>query len=204
MIGIIFTTEEEYQLFAEQYAGGRFGELNEGEHVQDGDVLAAVSGIGKIKATLHIERLLTQVELNRLIHVGTCTALSEEVEIGERVAATHVLEGDRIELSAPSYPRMPLETPFEVDTEGTLVTHDHELGGEEERSYWQRIAEISDTTGYAVAFVAAQHGVPCHIVKIPTAYIGRDNETFYEDLQAAQGDLTDFLLEDALEEDEDE
>jgi hypothetical protein len=85
------------------------------------------------------------------------------------LGASFVLEGDRVELDAPTYPRMPLECPFEVDAEGTLVSQDHPGGEGDERSYWERLADARDETGYPVAYVAAQHGTPCHVVKVVAA-----------------------------------
>lgn len=194
MIGVVFATAEEAAPFLKRYQHSRLGELEEGETTHDGDVLVTITGIGKIKATLRTERLLNQFQLDRLLHVGTCTALNEDLATGDLVAVTHVLEGDRIQLSVPSYPRMPLDVPFDNCTEGTLVTHDHGIADDEEYSYWQRIADISDTTGYAIAYVAAQHGTPCHIVKATTGHANQDAGDFRERLEAACQTIADFVL----------
>jgi hypothetical protein len=99
--------------------------------------------------------------------------LTDDLTTGSLVGATFVLEGDRVELDAPTYPRMPLEAPFDFDTEGTLVTQDHVNDEDpEEKSYWERIADLRDNTGYAVAYVAAQHGTSCHIMKGISGQIG--------------------------------
>ena len=87
--------------------------------------------------------------------MGTCTALSDEIKLGSIVGASQVFEGDRIELAAPTYPRMPLTVPFDDVDQYTLVTQDHTVQGATELGYWQRIADMSDMTGYAVAYVAA-------------------------------------------------
>ena len=163
--------------------------------MHDDDVLVAITGTGKIKATLRTERLLQQHRLERLLHVGTCTALNEDLDVGAPVAADQVFEGDRIELAAPTYPRMPLEVPFEKMPTGTLVTQDHTVSGKEERSYWQRIADLSDMTGYAVAYVAATHGVPCHVVKVVTGHFGSEDDSFRKTLTEACKTLADFLDE---------
>jgi nucleoside phosphorylase len=61
---------------------------------------------------------------------------------------------------------MPLELLPGLSHDGTLVSQDHtDDTSAEQASYWERIADMRDDTGYAVAYVAAQHGVPCHIVK---------------------------------------
>jgi nucleoside phosphorylase len=165
MLGILFTTTEEASSFVRQHTDGRFESLGEGSPIQVDDLLLAVTGTGKIKATLATERLLRDHDLDAVLHVGFCTALDEDLA-REAVGASFVLEGDRVELDAPTYPRMPLECPFEVSAEGTLVSQDHTSDDAEERSYWERIADVRDETGYAVAYVAAQHGVPCHVVKV--------------------------------------
>lgn len=198
MIAILFSTSEEAEGFAGRYGNGRFKGLSEGDRARDDDVLVGVTGSGKIRSTLGTERLLrdlqSEVQLDALLHAGTCTSLTEEIGVGEIVGASFVLEGDRVELAAPSYPRMPLECPYDV-METTLVTQDHGVGNEEERSYWQRIAEVSDSSGYAVAYVAAQHGVSCRVVKVVSGLAGVDSDSFREDRQQALDTLTTFLVE---------
>ncbi len=169
MIGVIFASSAEAAPFVAQYADGRFDELEEGTPIQAGEVLVAVTGPGKIKATLATERLLETYDLDVLLHAGEATTLTDEIEGGDLLGITFVLEGDHVDLEAPSYPRMPLENPLDSTTEGTLVTRDHTPTDSDEKSYWERIADIRDTTGYAIAFVAAQHGTPCHIAKVVTA-----------------------------------
>lgn len=204
MTGILFVTEEEAQPFLRRYARGRFDGLTEGDTASDAHALVTIVGLGKIKATLRTERLLQEHRLQRIVHTGTCSVLSEELEVGSLVGASQVLEGDRIELAAPSYPRMPLENPFDDLSDGTLVTQDHLLDGEKERSYWQRIADFTDTTGYAVAFVAAMHGVPCHIVKAITGRVGEDDDDLQKTRANAYDTLATFLIEqiEALAEEE--
>lgn len=165
MLGIVFTTIEEAAVLADLRSEARFDDLEEGTPIQVGNALVAVAGTGKIKGTLTTERLLQSHDLTALIHVGTGVGLDEEFETGTVVGITFVLEGDRVELEAPTYPRMPLECPFDVEAEGTLVSQDHMPGDSEEKSYWERLADVRDETGYPVAYVAAQHGTPCHILK---------------------------------------
>lgn len=165
MIGIVFSTPDEAAPFVEQFAEGRLGELEEGAHLQTEALVATVTGPGKIKATLGTERLLHEHDINVLVHAGGATALTDEFEVGTVVGAAFVLEGDRVELDAPDYPRMPLDLPDDLSTEGTLVSQDHVRQDADELSYWERIADMRDATGYAAAYVAAQHGTSCHIVK---------------------------------------
>lgn len=201
MIGIVFATEEEAFPFLKRYKRGRFDSMREGDTMYDDDLLVSLTGVGKIKATLRTERLLQQHRPTRLLHAGTCTALSERVEVGSIVAAAQVFEGDRIELAAPTYPRMPLGVPFTGLFEGTLVTQDHLIKGASEHSYWQRIADISDMTGYAVAYVTATYGIPCHIVKIVTGRLQEEDKQFRKTLGTACETLADYLIEhfDALQ-----
>lgn len=195
MIGIVFSTVEEAQPFLDRYQRGRFDGLSEGESTHDDDLLVSILGIGKIKGALRTERLLRSERLDRLVHAGTCTALSDEFEPGMMVSASQVFEGDRIELSAPTYPRMPLSTPFDDLPDGTLVTQDHTVQGSDELSYWQRIADMSDMTGYAVAYVAATHGTGCHIVKVVTGHMGVEDKNLRKTLEKCHGVLADFLVE---------
>lgn len=195
MIGIIFATPQEAAPFIAQYADGRVDELEEGVPVHVGSVLVMVSGPGKIKATLSTERLLQDYDLDLLLHTGACTALTDELEVGTLVGVSFVLEGDRVDLEAPTYPRMPLELPFDLPDEGTLVTQDHTTDDPDDRSYWERIADIRDNTGYAVAYVAAQHGTPCHIAKVVTARLGAEEPPDPTDEEQAYQTSAQFLRE---------
>ncbi len=194
MTGIIFATEEEAAPFIEKYERGRFDDLREGETLYDDDVFVTLTGLGKIKATLRTERFLRNYQPERIIHVGTCTALTHDFSLGDLVAADQVFEGDRIELAAPTYPRMPLEVVFNDLPTGTLVTQDHVASDKSEKSYWQRIADMSDMTGYAVAYVAATHGLPCHIVKAVTGHISDEDQEFRKNLTSACRAVSTFLV----------
>jgi len=154
MIGILFSDVATAQPFLQKYERGRFSELSEGEHDNDDQILVSVCGIGKIKATLRTERLLQQIKLDRLIQVGACYGFNEDVKVGSIVNISQVFEGDRVELSTPTYPRMPLSVLDPKATSGTMVTQDHIPKTDEEINYWQRMADFSDSVGYAVAYVA--------------------------------------------------
>lgn len=194
MTGIIFATEEEAGAFLHAYRRGRFEGLTEGETQQDDEILVSLTGSGKIKATLRTERLLQGFRLTRLIHAGTCTALASEFQVGALIAVSQVMEGDRIELAAPTYPRMPLEVASSKLPQATLVTQDHTISGSSEQTYWQRIAEIVDMTGYAVAYVAAMHGVPCQIVKVVSGRFGEEDSQLKRTLSTANQAMAQWLL----------
>lgn len=194
MTGIVYATAADAAPFLQRFAQGRLAGLEEGETTQNDELLVAITGVGKVKATLHTERLLRTHAVDRVLHVGTCTALCDTLDAGALVAATAVLEGDRISLSAPSYPRMPLTPPNDDLPTGTLVTHDHAISAEQENGYWQRLADFSDTTGYAVAYVAAQHGTACQIVQAVTSHLTREQDDFQATLATARNRLADFVL----------
>jgi nucleoside phosphorylase len=193
MLGIIFSTPNEAAPFVEKYAGGRFGELEEGSHLQTDAVVATVTGPGKIKATLGTERLLREHDIDVLVHAGGAVALTDEYDPATVVGAAFVLEGDRVKLDAPDYPRMPLTPPFDLSTEGTLVSQDHVREDTDDPSYWERIADMRDATGYAVAYVAAQHGTTCHIVKGITARADAEDDSPPADPRAAHEAVASFL-----------
>lgn len=168
MLGLLFTTPDEASVLTELYPDARLDDLDTETPIRVDNLLVAATGHGKINATLATERLLRSHDLEALVHTGTCMGLDEQLSAGTVVGVSFVLEGDRVELEAPTYPRMPLECPFDVDAEGTLVSQDHTSNDEDERTYWERLADVRDGTGYPVAYVAAQHGTPCHIVKAVT------------------------------------
>lgn len=193
MTGLVFTSTDDATPFLERYARGRLTGIDEGEVIEHGPLCLTVTGIGKVKATLHTERLLQRHPIDRVLHVGMSTGLSDAVDAGTLMAARAVLEGDRVALSAPSYPQMPLPTLDGLAT-GMLVTHDHAVQDDDE-GYWQRLADMSDTTGYAVAYVAAQHGIPCYIVKAVTGHLDASPKNFQQTLLAAREALADFILQ---------
>ena len=193
MIAFVFATEQEARPFLKTYERGRFDGLPEGEVASDDNLLVIITGVGKIKAALRTERLLRSEKVRRVIHPGTCTSLNDALSVGSLVGASQVFEGDRIELSAPTYPRMPLEVPFEIE-KGTLVTQDHTPQEETEQSYWQRIADMSDMTGYAVAYVAATYGVKCNIVKVVTGYMYKEDKQLQQTLEKAHDTMSSFLM----------
>lgn len=193
MLGILFVTAEEAAPFLQTYERGRFDGLTEGDTFHDEQVLVTIIGTGKIKATLRTERLLQTHKLTRLVHAGTCTSLKDELKPGTIVAASQVFEGDRIELAAPTYPRMPLAVIDLNLTTGTLVTQDHTVQDTEEFTYWQRIADFSDMTGYAVAYVAATHGVPCHVTKVVSGHLQQEDPNLRRTLNMAHERLSEYL-----------
>src|SRR5690606_37872626 len=93
-----------------------------------------------------------------------------------------------------TYPRMPLEVPFDDLPQGTLVTQDHLLQGTSEHTHWQRIADMTDMTGYAVAYVTATYGIPCHIVKVVAGRAQQEDRQFRKTLSAACETLGEFLV----------
>jgi nucleoside phosphorylase len=190
MLGIVFTTRREASTFVATYTDGPVPTIEEGTPISVGDITVAVTGAGKINATLATERLLRTHDLTSLLHAGTCVSLSEELDSGTVLGASFVLEGDRVELENPTYPRMPLSCPLEVSQEGTLVTQDHTADGKE-KSYWERLADARDHTGYAVAYVAAQHGTTCHIVKAVSGSAGDSPD--HEDVCAAEEEVAAVL-----------
>lgn len=193
MLALLFATEEEARPFLQRYARGRFTELAEGDAVRDDAVLVAVTGQGKIKATLRTERLLQKYRPDRLLHTGLATALNDDWEPGSLAGATEVLEGDRIELERPAYPHLPMTPSEGTALQGRLLTQDHTPTDDEAHAYWQRLADFSDMTGYAVAFVAATHGVPCQIAKVVTG-TGEAEGTVHELRERAHAAVADFAL----------
>lgn len=195
MLGIVFETTEEATPFVRECMNRRADGLEVGDRIRSGNRLVAVLGEGKIRATLATERLLRQYDLDVVVHAGGAVSLSQELETRSVLGATYVLEGDRVTLDNPAYPRMPLESPFDATETGSLVTQDHDSDDPDALSYWERIADARDSTGYCVAYVAGQHGTPCHIVKGITAQVGEESNL--EDERAAY-DAVAALLEREL------
>ncbi|MFB6248379.1 MAG: 5'-methylthioadenosine nucleosidase [Salinibacter sp.] len=198
MLAIVFTTPAEASVLKDLAPKARLDDLEEGTPIRVGDALVAVTGAGKIKAALATERLLRARDVDAVVHVGTCVGLDDGPSAGAVVGVSFALEGDRVELEAPTYPRMPLECPFDVDVEGTLVSQDHAPEDADELGYWERLADVRDATGYPVAYVAAQHGTPCHIAKAVAPAAEADGTGRRHDDLAPMGVVLERLLENGL------
>ncbi|MFW5955181.1 MAG: 5'-methylthioadenosine nucleosidase [Rhodothermales bacterium] len=199
MIGLLFSTAEEGRDFFKSYERGRFEGLQEGDIEEDGDLTVGILGSGKVKATLRCERFLRDQRIDHLVHAGLCSALKPDVPAGTLVAVDRVFEGDRIELTAPSYPPMPLILLDEGLASGTLVTQDHPIQNDEEQSYWQRVADYVDSSGYALAYVAATYGVPLSIVKaVSGSATGRTRDVRQTRAKACEA-IGGYLIENLLQ-----
>jgi nucleoside phosphorylase len=193
MTGLVFATVEEATPFLERYERGRFEELTEGDLLTDDKIMITILGSGKVKATLRTERFLRAHRPDRVLHVGLCTALKPAQPTGTVVAMHQVFEGDRIEMAAPSYPRIPLENIDSDLVEGVLVTQDHLVQDGSEQTYWQRIADYQDSTGYAVAYVAATHGIPVSIIKSIGGHAGESSKDVRASRRHAAESIANFL-----------
>ena len=194
MLAVVFATEAEARPFLKLYQRGRFEGLTENEVASDDQITVTITGSGKIKATLRTERLLTVNRYAHLLHVGSCQSLVDDIPIGTMCQAIHVLEGDRVELAAPTYPRMPLGKPFKKIKDARLITQDHSIQGQTELTYWQRIADITDMTGYGVAYVSATHGTPCSIVKVVAGVIDSEDVNLLLNIDESLEVLGQFLV----------
>lgn len=196
MIALVFATVEEASPFLRHHADRRFDGLEEGEHVRSGSVIFTVTGSGKINAAIGVDRLLREYDVDTVVHAGGATSLSDEVDPRSVMGASFVVEGDMVDIDDPEYPRMPLEMPFDSVVEGTLVSQDHPSADPDELSYWERIADMRDTTGYAAAYVAAQHGVTCYLVKGITDRHGPEHDP--EDAIAAYEAIAALLRNEVV------
>ncbi|MBN8587913.1 MAG: hypothetical protein J0L94_06275 [Rhodothermia bacterium] len=193
MTAIFFSTQQEAHFFLKAYHAGRFDGLEEGQFDQDNTIAIAITGVGKIKATLRSEQFIKSIKPSKVLHIGTATKYNAQFNDGEFIACTQVFEGDRIEFTMPIYPRLTIETPFKNLREGILVTQEHVSKDPKDRVYWQKIADLSDMEAYAMVFVAASNGVPCSVVK---AAIGESkNVPIKTTLQKSYQQISNFLLD---------
>ncbi len=198
MTALFFSTEDEAAPFLQKYEQGRFEELTAGDVLYDDHLLVSITGTGLIKTTLRTERVLrhyaSERGIKRVVHAGFCTALGDTPLPGEVVGVSQVLEGDRIEMAAPRYPRMPLDMPFAGLKAITLVTQNHVLEEAASRTYWSRIAQATDVAGYAVAFVTGTYGLPCHLLKAVAGSLVTPDANVRETREAASTALATTLL----------
>ena len=194
MLGIFFSTVQEASYFLKLYKKARFEGISDGEFAHDNRIMVGITGIGKIKATLHTERFLQQLQPDRLLHLGYGTKLNLRLDSGTLVSIHQAFEGDRTDLLIPTYPKMPLSCPFPELFQGSLVTQDAYTQTSDGRKYWERLADVSDTEGYAIAFVAASRGIPCHIVKVALGDTKETGLTIKKMIDHASKSISDLLL----------
>lgn len=193
MTTILFSTPQEASIFLKVYQNGRFDGIEEGEIQQDRHIQVGITGVGKIKATLRTEKFIQAIKPTKIVHIGTATKLNPKSEHLSLMGIEQVFEGDRMELTVPLYPRMPLEMPFSQLSSGTLVTQDHILKENKERVYWERLADVCDMEGYAIAYVSGLYGIPCHIIKVVLGEMKNTDTAYKQTLHQAYHNISDFL-----------
>ncbi|MEM6337320.1 MAG: hypothetical protein AAF752_12190 [Bacteroidota bacterium] len=197
MTGVLFASADAAILFAERYTKGRLTAPREGSFQAGGSIVFGVTGLGKIKTTLRTEQLLAQhPEVERVLHAGLCTSLHGTLDLGSIVQINRTVEGDRIEIVRPSYARMPVETALDDEQypKVTLITQDH-APSTEEQAYWQRIGQVTDSSGYAVSYVAGRRGTPSYILRGIAGIAGQDDPNFIQTRTSVQSNLADAVLE---------
>ncbi len=129
-----------------------------------------ITGIGKVRAATALARALSTADADRIrqvVNVGTAGALHDHHS--DIFVPSAVIEHDisSVELTAMGFPMIDRwELP---DGDGTvLASGDTFVADPVRRAELAARADLVDMEGCAIAYVSAEFGVPCRLVKVVT------------------------------------
>ena len=150
-------------------------------------VLILRSGVGMQKAYKHTKQTLQKFSINRVISVGTCGALSNNLEIGDVCSVNHILneEGTSIRISA-----------LDEFIQTRLITVNSIVSTENRRKELSQIADICEMEAYGV-WKAAQ-GIPFYCLKVVSDHAGKGNDPVLNTTSPKAQQVARFMLRAGL------
>ena len=141
--------------------------LSHAGRVGEQEVVAAVSGIGAARATAALSHLIQTHEPARLLVIGLCGALVEELSVGDLLEPQWLVDGKggAVQL-AMGLPRIVRESPDRAANE-TLITVDTVVRTpEEKRALGQEHRAVAvDMETFAVGKLAAERELRCTVIR---------------------------------------
>ncbi len=128
--------------------------------------LVIISGMGPDAAAEAAEYAVTARGVRILVNPGICGALSDTLIPGTFLWVTTAIDGDVLLQGATvTAPPLVLHAEWPHFSPARLATVSKPVFGGPPRITLAAHADIVDMEGYAVARVAARHGVACHLLK---------------------------------------
>jgi adenosylhomocysteine nucleosidase len=136
-------------------------------HWQGHEVVAVLSGIGKVAASITATALVTHFQATRLIFTGVAGGLGAGVQVGDVVVANELLQHDLDALLAAARQTLAVSGGQQVH-EGLIVSGDRFVSSATEAQALQ--AELPDALavemeGAAIAQVCLDFGLPFGVVR---------------------------------------
>lgn len=202
MIGIICAMENEAQTVLDNLDIGTtytaFGKKFYTGRILGKPVALAISGVGKVNATMAAQYLLdTYKEISVVLNIGVCGGVRGKVELGEiylvSAAAQYDFDTTEIDDVPPGY-MYGLETAY-IDLQNAhtkklsklfpyakLVTGDRFTGSQEVVDFIENNfgAELREMEGGAIAQVCAFHKKDCVMLKGVSDYVGAESVNLFE------------------------
>lgn len=191
MILLAFATRIEAQPFIDyhcltrQHAGSGY-DLYQGK-----DCALIITGMGALKAAVHLSALLQQWKLTgypvtHVFNYGIAGSVCNALALGEVVVVDRVIKYDPVESAKPqpdkhfaaSFPDITL-TRKRKDTL-VLATSDHPIFTGDDARRVARHAKVVDMEGYGYAFAAHSQGVPIQLVKGISDFAHKESEQSFK------------------------
>ena len=192
--GIISAMREETQKIKEAL---NLQSLKPGIYYRD-NICLIESGIGKTASAFATTRLIYNCEPEKIINIGLCGAVDNDLEIGETLFVSDVYQADAYK-PFPGYEdfvaHIKPKHPIKVKT-ARLATVDHFVDRIDDTLGFTLDADIVDMEGYSVAYVCRQFGIDCYLIKSVSDYCDHDSKTdLYTNLETAMNNSIAVLKE---------
>ena len=149
-----------------------------------------LSGMGPAAAAAAAEYLIDRRGAQVVINVGVCGALAEDIERGDLVRITRVIDGDKAVAGEPGTPLVCAPGPWRDLMPRRLATVETPLFEPERRRALAPRADVVDMEGLAVARACAQCGATLHMLKGVTDFADADGrDDIKRNIDAVSTDL---------------
>ena len=98
MLGIIVAMKKEFSLLEKEFLLDKKETIGMVDFyigtIKDEDVVIGISGVGKVNAAICTQLLITKYKVDVILNYGIAGALSKELDIGDIIIATGILQHD--------------------------------------------------------------------------------------------------------------
>ncbi len=171
MIGIVYATRREADPFLVLTAAKPLArqpvELFQTTADNRSAAIVAVSGMGKVAATLAAAHLVAAHHVSLLVNAGLggCLNRSQNWPVGHLLRIRSAVEGDCDRLGEPEIPTPCNSRWFSHLEAARLVTCDRPVFQDSRRKELTALGDLADMEGAAVARVALSYAISCAMIK---------------------------------------
>ncbi len=200
MTGILAATQAEASplidaLAATGVAGEPFATFRFASVGARGGGEIVISGMGPEAAAAAAEYLVDRRGAQVVINVGVCGALDEDIERGDLVRITGIVDGDRAAAGEPGHPLVCGSGPWRDLMPRRLATVATPLFEPDRRQAVASHADVVDMEGLAVARACAECGATLHMLKGVTDFADADGrDDIKRNIDAVSADLAAVVV----------